>query len=417
MTAIRDKLGWAVATAVSLLLVATLAGVVRGGPLDPPGPVGPTGKTVITSLPFPITQPGSYVLNGNLSCTGPCAGGSAITVNSSDVTIDMQGFVLTGTLTQPGYAIETSASRLTIRNGIITDWYGGGGILAGTYLHVDGLTLNLAGIRAGDNATITNCSVAFANDTGIHVGHRSIINKCQVHNSTGDGVSAGDNSVITETITFFNGDGSAAEILTGNGATLENCVADGNYGAGNGIQVGSGSVIRGCTARDNGGVGILTGLNVTLENCVSHDNSGVGIQLDSDSILRGCTARSNDGTEIYAGNQVIIEDCVAEGQGVSARTAGDGVRVGTKSTVRGCIVTNNGGNGIITDGTNDRLEDNEVLDNTGWGIYLFTGAGHVVIGNRSQANGGNCWDPGNNAFIKETGGTFGSATHPWTNLC
>ena len=93
---IQNKLAWALLTIVTLVLVAALAGVVRGGPLDPPGPVGPTGKTVVTSLPYTISQPGSYVLNGNLSCSG-CGGFvSGITVNADNVTVDLQGFELVG---------------------------------------------------------------------------------------------------------------------------------------------------------------------------------------------------------------------------------------------------------------------------------------------------------------------------------
>ena len=63
MEGIRNKAAWALVVALSLLLIASLAGVVRGGPLDPTGPPGSTGKNIITSLPFTISQPGSYVLN------------------------------------------------------------------------------------------------------------------------------------------------------------------------------------------------------------------------------------------------------------------------------------------------------------------------------------------------------------------
>ena len=63
MEGIRNKAAWAFVAALSLMLIGALAGVVRGSPLDPTGPPGSTGKNVITSLPFTISQPGSYVLN------------------------------------------------------------------------------------------------------------------------------------------------------------------------------------------------------------------------------------------------------------------------------------------------------------------------------------------------------------------
>src|SRR5437667_9194781 len=92
MESIRNKLGWGLSAALALLLLAALAGVVHGGPLDPPGPVAPTGKTVITSLPFTISQPGSYILNGDL--TG--SSGDGITIQTDWVTIDLNGFTLFG---------------------------------------------------------------------------------------------------------------------------------------------------------------------------------------------------------------------------------------------------------------------------------------------------------------------------------
>src|SRR2546430_3180703 len=90
---INNKIAWGLVAALSLLVIAALAGVVRGGPLDPTGPPGSTGKTVITSLPFTISQEGSYVLNGNL--TG-VANQNGVTVAASNVTIDLQGFELIG---------------------------------------------------------------------------------------------------------------------------------------------------------------------------------------------------------------------------------------------------------------------------------------------------------------------------------
>src|SRR5438876_7759228 len=93
MEHIRNKLGWGLSAALALLLLAALAGVVWGGPLDPTAPPGSTGKNVITSLPFTISQPGSYVLNGNLTAA---ASGTGITVSASNVTVDLQGFDLSG---------------------------------------------------------------------------------------------------------------------------------------------------------------------------------------------------------------------------------------------------------------------------------------------------------------------------------
>src|SRR5438270_4345686 len=92
------KAGWVTAGVLALLVVAALAGVARGGPLDPPGPPASTQpqvepRTPISALPFTISQPGSYFLTQNLTAS---AGGDGITVLADNVTIDLNGFALTG---------------------------------------------------------------------------------------------------------------------------------------------------------------------------------------------------------------------------------------------------------------------------------------------------------------------------------
>jgi parallel beta-helix repeat protein len=157
-----------------------------------------------------------------------------------------------------------------------------------------------------------------------------------------------------------------------------------------------------------------------LENCVADGagSAGNGIEVGGNSIVRACTSTNNNGTEIYAADRVVIEDCVANGWTGSVRGAGDGIRLTVGSTVRDCVVTNNAGNGIMAvGGGHGRLENNEVTENSGRGIYLNNGGGTVVIGNRSQANGEDCWDAGNNAFVKVTGVSVSTATHPWFNIC
>ena len=46
MSGVREKIAWALAAALGLLVVAALTGVVSGGPLDPSGSPAPTGKTL-----------------------------------------------------------------------------------------------------------------------------------------------------------------------------------------------------------------------------------------------------------------------------------------------------------------------------------------------------------------------------------
>jgi parallel beta-helix repeat protein len=469
---IQNKMAWVLLTLVTLVLVGVMAGVVRGGPLDPPGPVAPTGKTVITSLPYTISQPGSYVLNGNLTCTTCTSGQSGITVNASNVTIDLQGFDLVG-VPAAGEGIDGTQANLTVLNGTVRDWGNGHGIFADAGLRVDSVNVinaDAAGIWANSDATITNCQVEGSGWHGVHVGQRAVISNCTAKNNGfingGNGFDVGDASVITESVATANkvsgfnagqkatlenctadtnGDPQSqgaqfgirieafsvlrgctaannadTEIYAHYGSVVEDCVADGNGTAGPGIIALGNVVVRGCTAQNNGGNEIwATGSNVVLENCVADgvNTAGNGIEVLHNTVIRGCTATNNGNDEISAGNQALIEDCVAEGWNGSARGAGDGISVGAKATIRGCIVTNNAAAGILLNDVNNRVENNEVTDNGGIGIYLFS-TGNVGLGNRSQGNvGQQCFVAASNNFITVTGATFGGATHPWMNLC
>ncbi len=101
----------------------------------PPAPPGPTMKTLsqveprapISSLPFAITNPGSYYLTTNL--TG-AASANGITVQASDVTIDLHGFTLAGVSgSLNGVAVPSAQNGLAIFGGVVQGW-GGSGISA-----------------------------------------------------------------------------------------------------------------------------------------------------------------------------------------------------------------------------------------------------------------------------------------------
>ena len=76
--------------------------VMGQGSLTPPGAPGETMKTLeevyertdprtpISSLPYTISEPGSYYLTGNLSSTT-----NGIVIESNFVTVDLMGFSLT----------------------------------------------------------------------------------------------------------------------------------------------------------------------------------------------------------------------------------------------------------------------------------------------------------------------------------
>jgi parallel beta-helix repeat protein len=380
MESIRNKLGWGLSGALALLLLAALAGVVHGGPLDPTAPPGSTGKNVITSLPFTISQPGSYILNSNL--TGVGGGQSGIIVTTNNVTIDLQGFELVG-VPGSGHGIthlSGSQSGLTVRNGTVRNW-GQLGISAGLGLSVDGVSFkaNNGGVFGGDGATLTNCRIEGSIGTSSILGNRAVVSKCTFDSNgpgcnTCPGIQVGQDSTVTESIASNNG---GIEIQAGDRSTIENCVADGAGGTVTGIDVGASAIVRGCTA-------------------------------------------ANNGAEIAAGDRSLIEACVADGWTGSARGPGGGVVVGTASVVRGCTVANNANGGIVVVGANNRIEGNHVRANSINGIYVGATTGNVVVQNDSALNGPtgsvseNCTDGGNNDFEKKTSAAAAGA---FDNLC
>src|ERR1017187_7412814 len=96
------KTKWTIFATITLLSTFNLqlATLHAQGSLTPPGAPAPTMKSLdqiepriaITNLPLTISQPGSYYFTANLDYTN----GTAIHVTTNNVTIDLNGFTLSG---------------------------------------------------------------------------------------------------------------------------------------------------------------------------------------------------------------------------------------------------------------------------------------------------------------------------------
>ncbi len=356
-----------------LILIASAAlatlflSAAQAGPLAPPaGPVASTGKIQIPSLPFTITQPGSYILTSNL--TG-IAGQSGITINASNVTIDLNGFSLLGVPgSVDGIRPGNNHRNLTVINGVIADWGGNGvatfapGVIGPLFIQ----TSRFDGLIVTGNGSI-----------GISAGVSSVVINCIARDNVGTGI-----------------------ILTNSSGVAENCVAMNN--GSDGIALADGGVVRGCSALSNAesGINVLNGQS-TIVNCTADRNKKFGIKSSGRSIIRNCTATNNDLGGIQVNSQCYV--------------------VGNNSAVNGTFGLPAPGISII--GLENRIEDNNMTGNIGIGIQA-TGPGNLIIRNSARGNtignysiiAGNSVGPiVNVAGVGDISATP-NANHPWANF-
>src|SRR5262249_33841693 len=103
-----------------------------------------------------ISKPGSYVLSRNIT-NNSASGANSVLVTASNVTINLQGFVIAagGTSTGAGIIANPGVTNLVISNGTITG-FDGAGVSAGAGARISTLnvTNNGSGITCG-----TGCMV------------------------------------------------------------------------------------------------------------------------------------------------------------------------------------------------------------------------------------------------------------------
>jgi parallel beta-helix repeat protein len=221
------KLGWALVAALSLLLIAMLAGGVEGGPLDPPNPLGPSMKTLeeveprtpISSLPVVISTPGAYYLTDNLACNA-CAS-VAINITADNVDLDLNGFTMTCApapcSSTEGIVSGSTPRIIRIHDGTIRGFRNG--ILAQPVV----------------SSVFEDLNVYDNQSTGIAVeGENNVIRRCRAqYNSTGvsmgNGAGVYQGGGIVEDCTFMANSGFGLRLFSG--VEVRNNTALGNTGA------------------------------------------------------------------------------------------------------------------------------------------------------------------------------------------
>src|ERR1700692_4443375 len=80
-------------------------------------------------MPITLTNSGSYYLTTNLTATSDVIG---IAIAANDVTLDLNGFALHGMGGSSSGITIQGGTNITIRNGAITGWGSGNGLVAAT---------------------------------------------------------------------------------------------------------------------------------------------------------------------------------------------------------------------------------------------------------------------------------------------
>lgn len=163
---------------VATILLAFVSHLFAQGLLTPPGAPAPMMKTLqqveprtpISSLPFTITQPGSYYLTTNLDA----AGGSGIIISASEVTVDLMGFALANGVGS-GISLSGLRTNLWIKNGTLRGWSAWGLNVA----QARGATLE--NLRASRNGA----SSSFG---GLSLGSAGLLRNCAADNNVGPGI-------------------------------------------------------------------------------------------------------------------------------------------------------------------------------------------------------------------------------------
>jgi Right handed beta helix region len=219
--------------AIGIAIVAMLANGAFAGPLDPPAAPGPTdgvreAGTPISSIPFTITQPGRYYLTRNLTSA---AGINAVTIQASNVTLDLHGFTLQGPGSSgDGVLVSGAQSGIRVENGTVVGWFNGVDAQTATSMMASGLIVlgngfavndGSYGFISGTNSILEDCLVRDNKNTGVLLKEGSVIRRCSIVDQAGIGVLATGDGLVEDNWFEFNGDS-----ISGGGLSIQGYAVD-----------------------------------------------------------------------------------------------------------------------------------------------------------------------------------------------
>ena len=292
-------------------------------------------------FPFVISKPGSYQLRENLEVKT----GDAIHVISPNVSIDLNGFTISG---EAGGSSERG--------------------------------INAVGMQF---VTVSNGSIAGMGSTGIALGPNGTLKSMRISGSGGDGIDCGTNCTVADSNISSNARNGVA---TSSDSQIRNCVANDNAN-GIGIEVGPGSAVTGSTANGNSSGGINAGNHSVPCNCritgnVANNNS-TGIFVGDSAVISGNMAAGNQSFGICGGKSSTIAG------NTSNSNLAQGIISFAGGFVMGNTITGNQGIGLdfMNDGGTGSYGQNVMLDNQGGDV---SGGKSLSPGDTNLCSGATC---------------------------
>lgn len=379
-----------------------LSGLLVTTPLGAQGPLAPDSgptetmksldqiepRTPISELPYAITEPGSYVVTGNLSSTG-----YGIIVAASGVTIDLAGYTLSGSGNDSGIVADTN-DMVVVRNGVIEGFANGIRAINSNYGRYERLIVRdnvnsgigiFSILDEANGNVIRDVSVIGHAEVGILIAAYSggatrgnmVLNASVMDNQRNAIRLLADGGRVTGTIVrdnLFSGAAqfSGVDLLSENGGAC-----NGNIVSGNRIIDNTHSGFRVMAfGADTQATGNMIENNVIARN---------GNQIPALSI-QGLSGGQANGNRLV-GNHVV--DNAQSGLFINA--SGGGTARG--NLIRDSVVSGNTTNGIQVDGDAEgtRVENNRVAGHT-TGIRVGSTKAFVVrnilMNNSTAVNAG-----------------------------
>ncbi len=275
---------------------------------------------------YPVTVDGAagsaFVLTSELVV--PDANTIGISIESSEITIDMNGFRIVRSGCENMTTSCTPASGTG--HGIAVDDYlnrRGTQLMNGSVVGVGGY-----GVFLGPNSQVSSLQVRWNAQIGVYAHDYSAVRHVRAIENGSQGISIGASSSVVESVAIGN---VYAGIFTATGCEVERNAAfdNGQYG----IRSAIGSVIRhnavsdsdsmggvlapssvvsgNAVSRTAGGPGISASQGSLVESNVVYDTTGVGLSLGSDTGYRENALDANVSGDVTGGINLGANGCGA----------------------------------------------------------------------------------------------------------